>query len=79
MLVLSRKSKQSIVIGDEIMLTVVEIKGDVVKLAIDAPRDVNIYRGELYQEIMLANREAIVDNTVVENLLQKNKKIIKNI
>ncbi|WP_019880546.1 carbon storage regulator CsrA [Succinispira mobilis] len=74
MLVLSRKSKQSIVIGDEIMLTVVEIKGDVVKLAIDAPRDVNIYRGELYQEIMLANREAIVDNTVVENLLQKIKK-----
>ena len=71
MLVLSRKSKQSIVIGDEIMLTVVEIKGDVVKLAIDAPRDVNIYRGELYQEIMLANREAIVDNTVLENLLQK--------
>lgn len=74
MLVLSRKSKQSIVIGDEIMLTVVEIKGDVVKLAIDAPRDVNIYRGELYQEIMLANREAIVDNTVLENLLQKIKK-----
>ena len=74
MLVLSRKSTQSIVIGDEIMLTVVEIKGDVVKLAIDAPRDVNIYRGELYQEIMLANREAIVDNTVVENLLQKIKK-----
>ena len=74
MLVLSRKSKHSIVIGDEIMLTVVEIKGDVVKLAIDAPRDVNIYRGELYQEIMLANREAIVDNTVLENLLQKIKK-----
>lgn len=74
MLVLSRKSKQSIVIGDEIMLTVVEIKGDVVKLAIDAPRDVNIYRGELYQEIMLANREAIVDNTILENLLQKIKK-----
>ena len=74
MLVLSRKSKQSIVIGDEIKLTVVEIKGDVVKLAIDAPRDVNIYRGELYQEIMLANREAIVDNTVLENLLQKIKK-----
>lgn len=74
MLVLSRKSKQSIVIGDEIKLTVVEIKGDVVKLAIDAPRDVSIYRGEIYQEIMLANREAIVDNASVENILEKIKK-----
>ena len=74
MLVLSRKSKQSIVIGDEIMLTVVEIKGDVVKLAIEAPRDVSIYRGEIYQEILLANREAIVDNVVLENILEKIKK-----
>lgn len=74
MLVLSRKSKQSIVIGDEIKLTVVEIKGDVVKLAIDAPRDVSIYRGEIYQEIMLANREAIVDNASLENILEKIKK-----
>lgn len=74
MLVLSRKSKQSIVIGDEIKLTVVEIKGDVVKLAIDAPRDVSIYRGEIYQEIMLANREAIVDNASLENILGKIKK-----
>ena len=52
MLVLSRKNRQSIVIGDDIVVKVVEIKGDSVRLAIDAPTDISIYRGEIYQAIM---------------------------
>lgn len=60
MLVLSRKNRQSIVIGDDIIVKVVEIKGDSVRLAIDAPTDISIYRGEIHQAIMEANKEAAV-------------------
>ena len=47
MLVLSRKSKQEIVIGDNVVITVLKIKGNTVRLGIDAPRDVHVVRGEL--------------------------------
>jgi carbon storage regulator CsrA len=49
MLVLSRKQKEELVIGDQITITVLEIRGNVVKLGIEAPRDVRILRGELAQ------------------------------
>ena len=51
MLVLTRKAKQSIMIGDGIEVTVVEIRGDAVRLAIDAPRQVPVHRKEVYEEI----------------------------
>jgi carbon storage regulator len=47
MLVLSRKKNETIVIGDEITVTVVDIRGGIVRLGIDAPTDVGIVRGEL--------------------------------
>ena len=47
MLVLSRKSKQEIVIGDNVVITVLKIKGNTVRLGIEAPRDVHVVRGEL--------------------------------
>jgi carbon storage regulator len=58
MLVLSRKKDETIIIGDNIELTVVEVKGDTVKLGISAPRDVKIFRGELLQAIREQNIEA---------------------
>ena len=58
MLVLSRKKDDTIAIGDNIELTIVEVKGDVVKIGISAPRDVKIYRGELLEAIRKANIEA---------------------
>ena len=58
MLVLSRKKDETIIIGDNIELTVVEIKGDTVKLGINAPREVKIFRGELLQAIREQNIEA---------------------
>jgi len=58
MLVLSRKKDEKISIGDNIELTVVEVKGDVVKIGISAPREVKIYRGELLEAIRAANIEA---------------------
>ncbi len=69
MLVLSRKIEESIIIGDSIELRIVDIKGDQVKLGISAPRNVSIYRKEVYEEIQKENREAARMNVnSVENL-----------
>ncbi|PIR54600.1 carbon storage regulator [Candidatus Peregrinibacteria bacterium CG10_big_fil_rev_8_21_14_0_10_42_8] len=54
MLVLSRKKGEEIVIGDNIVITIVAIRGRKIRLGIDAPRQVFVYRQEVYEEI---NRE----------------------
>lgn len=51
MLVLSRKKNESIIINDHITITVVEIRGDKVRLGIDAPKDVAVHRREVYEAI----------------------------
>lgn len=51
MLVLSRKKDESIVINDNIVITVVEVRGDKVRLGIAAPRDVAVHRQEVYEAI----------------------------
>lgn len=58
MLVLSRKLNESIVIGDNVEIVVVELKGDQVKLGIKAPRTIPVYRGEIFEEIQKENRAA---------------------
>lgn len=60
MLVLSRRSNESIVIGGEVIVTVLEIKGDQVRLGIRAPRHVTIHREEIHAEIQRENRSAAV-------------------
>ena len=52
MLVLSRKKDEKIIIGDSITLMVIEIRGDKVRLGIDAPRDVSVHRQEVYEAIV---------------------------
>ncbi|MEI0531132.1 MULTISPECIES: carbon storage regulator CsrA [Brachyspira] len=81
MLVLSRKINQSIVIGDNIEIMLVDIRGDQIKLGINAPRDVKIFRKEVYEEIESQNLEASKANpeqlnilsSFVKNKLEKNK------
>ncbi len=58
MLILARKVGESIIIGDRVEISIVDIKGDQVKLGITAPRDVKVYRQEVYREIQEENRRA---------------------
>lgn len=75
MLVLTRKRDQVISIGDGIEITVLEIKGDQVKLGVSAPREIPVFRKELFQEIIMENRAAIekttIDLKIVSGLLKK--------
>ena len=54
MLVLSRKKNESIIINDNITVTVIEIRGDKVRLGIEAPKDVTVHRREVYEAIQNA-------------------------
>jgi carbon storage regulator len=58
MLVLSRRVGESIVIGDDVTVTVLEVRGDVVRVGVGAPRHVAVHREELWRELEEANRAA---------------------
>jgi len=58
MLVLSRRLGESVVIGDDIVVTVLEVRGDVVRIGVDAPREVQVRRQELLAEVAESNRAA---------------------
>lgn len=58
MLVLTRKTGQKLIIANDIEITVLETKGEAVKIGIEAPRHITIYREEIYEEIKKANRQA---------------------
>ncbi len=59
MLALARKVNESIIINDNVEVSILEIKGDQVKIGISAPKSVPIYRKELYVQIQEANKEAV--------------------
>ncbi|MDU1844848.1 MAG: carbon storage regulator CsrA [Niallia nealsonii] len=70
MLVLTRKKGEVIKIGDDIEITIVAAKGDQVKIGISAPKNVEIYRKEVYEEIMAENQQASADVAAVMNLFK---------
>ena len=57
-LVLTRRANQSIMIGHEIVVTVLEVRGDQVRLGIKAPRSIDVHREEIFAQLQQANREA---------------------
>ena len=59
MLALSRKKNEALVINNNVEVTVLEIKGEQVKLGITAPREVPVYRKEVYVQIQDSNKEAV--------------------
>lgn len=62
MLILSRKINESIIIGDQIEISIVDIKGDQAKLGIKAPKNVKVYRLEVYEAIQQENKAAAMAN-----------------
>ena len=58
MLVLSRKKDEKIIIGDQISIMVIEIRGDKVRLGIDAPKEITVHRQEVYEAIKKEQDEA---------------------
>lgn len=58
MLVLSRHRDESIMIGDDVVITIVDIRGDKVRLGIEAPQDIPVHRQEVYDAIQRENRKA---------------------
>ena len=59
MLILSRKMDQKIKIGEEITVTIIEIRGDQVKIGVEAPKNVKVFRQEIYTPIQIENQAAV--------------------
>ena len=74
MLALSRKKNEALVINNNVEVTILEIKGDQVKIGIEAPREVPVYRKEVYLQIQQSNKEAM-DNAIS----QENMYALKNL
>ncbi len=76
MLVLSRKKGQSIMIGQNIEISIIDVQGDQVRLGINAPREVAIYRKEVFEEIVSENRQAAanpIDPAAIKAIRLNNK------
>lgn len=68
MLILSRKVDEKIKIGSDITLTVIEIKGDQVKVGVEAPKDVKVFRQEVFNAIQSQNKEAAAGSAAIDAL-----------
>ena len=66
MLVLSRKIGQQIMIGQDITIKIVVVQGENVRIAIEAPKEIKIYRGEIYKAIVEENKQAINNVAAVD-------------
>lgn len=77
MLALTRKVGERIVIGDNIVVTVIGIKGDNIRLAIEAPKEIKIYRGEIFDAIAAENIQAAVPKDLSELELLRGLQIKK--
>ncbi len=78
MLVLTRKAGEGIIIGDDIKVTIVEIKGGGIRIGIDAPRETKVHRQEVYDKIKQENQEAtqwhIADLSELSSMMSSGRK-----
>src|SRR6476661_11210649 len=72
-LVLTRRANQSIMIGHEIVVTVLEVRGDQVRLGIKAPRSIDVHREEIFAQLQQANRDAVKPSKSALDSLQNIK------
>ncbi|WP_062354132.1 carbon storage regulator CsrA [Bacillus kwashiorkori] len=72
MLILSRKKGEAIQIGDGIQIQIVSIQGDQVKIGIEAPKNVEIYRQEIYAQIQEENKRAVATTSLID-LIKKSQ------
>jgi len=68
MLILSRKTNEKIMIGDDISVSIIEIRGDQVRLGVDAPRHIKVYRQEVFDAIRAENKAAAESAMVLPEL-----------
>ena len=68
MLILSRKVDEKIKIGDNITITLIEVRGDQVKIGVEAPKNVKVFRQEVFNAIQTENREAAANSQTLEAL-----------
>lgn len=61
MLALTRRPGQQVVIGDDIFVNIVDVQGENIRIAIEAPKHIKIYRGEIYRAIVEENKRAAAD------------------
>lgn len=75
MLVLTRKQNEAIMIGDDIEITILAVEGEQIKLGINAPKNIDIHRKEVYLSIQQENNEATkVESNLLENINEYFKK-----
>ena len=74
MLILSRKTDQQIKIGDDITITIIEIHDGQVKIGVEAPRTIKVFRQEVFNAIQTENKEAVVNSDMMGAL----SKLLKN-
>lgn len=70
MLALTRKNGESIIIGNDIEITILDVKGEQIKIGISAPKAVPVYRKEIYLQIQEANKEAVTNTDVSLDVLR---------
>ncbi|MDR0539353.1 MAG: carbon storage regulator CsrA [Spirochaetaceae bacterium] len=68
MLILTRKPDEKIVIGDTIVVSVIDIRGDQVRIGVDAPKTVKVYRQEVYDAIKAENRAAAESKAAIPDV-----------
>ncbi|GHV83632.1 carbon storage regulator [Spirochaetia bacterium] len=68
MLILTRKKDEKIIINDNITLSIIEVRGDQVRIGVDAPKNVKVYREEVFEAIKLENKAAAASKTALPEL-----------